>query len=229
MNTRQFSQALGQIDERYIEEATRYQGKAAGRGRLRWAAVAACAAVLLAAGLMWSGLTGGRADTATLANGTQITFSRAQAIGGTQIDGDVVTQALTQEETAALFGMLPVTASAVYSAAEPQTLLGFQGTLGEVQMVIAVAEEALVDTQIAAEQTVSQVDGVAVSAGYFLTDANSRGERSAVYFAAFTIGGSRVYMEYSLDAEARETAKDTLAQAVQQLIANGEPDLSAFG
>ena len=52
MNTTQFSQALGEIDSRYLEEALALPGKRRRRSRGRLAALAACAALVLLAALI---------------------------------------------------------------------------------------------------------------------------------------------------------------------------------
>lgn len=54
MNVNDFSQALGELDDKYISEAMTYRPKAKQRGWMRWAACAACVALVLAAAGRWN-------------------------------------------------------------------------------------------------------------------------------------------------------------------------------
>ena len=68
MNTEKFSQAMGEIDSRYVEEAIHYR-KGGGKRfvRIKWTAAAACiaaAVVVLAAGLLSGRWFGGSREEA---------------------------------------------------------------------------------------------------------------------------------------------------------------------
>lgn len=54
MNTRKFSEAMGEIDNQYIQEAVEYQGKRAQKKSrwIQWGALAACLCLLCAGGIM---------------------------------------------------------------------------------------------------------------------------------------------------------------------------------
>ena len=48
MNTKQFSEAMSEVDDKYIEEAIRYRRKNKKRSWVKWGALAACLALVLA-------------------------------------------------------------------------------------------------------------------------------------------------------------------------------------
>ena len=83
------------------------------------------------------------------------------------------------------------------------------------------------DVVIAGNETASSVAGVPVTTGYYITKPNSRGEQLAIFFGAFKIGDTRVYVEcFGANSEANEISHST-AELILQIIENGEPDFSA--
>lgn len=50
MNSRRFSEAMGEIDDRYVDEAVGYKKKAQKPGWIRWGAIAVCLAIMIYAG-----------------------------------------------------------------------------------------------------------------------------------------------------------------------------------
>ena len=227
MNTEKFSQAMGEIDSRYVEEAIHYR-KGGGKRfvRIKWTAAAACiaaAVVVLAAGLLSGRWFGGSREVAVLENGDQIVFVRKDAdeLSFLSLDMDVTTRHLTDEETRALFADLPVSADAVFSAGDGKALLGLQGTIGDAKLVVETAGETLRDTIVEGEETSSEVGGTSVTAGYLVTDPNSRGEQTVIYYAEFQLGGSTVYVEHAGAKAESEQIKNDLAEIIQDLIGHG--------
>ena len=159
-------EVLGDIRDRDILEA-REERK--GRKR-RWRAAAACflLAAAVGAGGLWWGQYGVR--TAELEGGGELRFYRSDSAGAEQLalDLDADLRELTAEEIETLFGGLPVEAVGYFDAAG--RLFGLEGTLGQVRLVLGGCDAA-----VEGEERASEVNGVAVTAGYFLTDADSRG------------------------------------------------------
>lgn len=60
-------------------------------------------------------------------------------------------------------------------------------------------------------ETASNVNGVQVKAGYFTTD------KTVIYYAAFKLGESTVYLENAGNKGESENAKTEIASAVQSL------------
>ena len=198
MNTKIFSDAMSEIDTKYVDEALGYKKKAQKSIWAKLGAAAAClaAVAVLAAGVFQSGLLGSKTDIAALDNGNEIVFVKSKtAASSLQLDADVTTRELTQEETQALFPSLPVTARAVFASGKG--LIGFEGRIGNTKMVISTADISLLDTVIDGAEKISTVNGISVIAGYFVTDRNSVGKQNAIYYATFKLGDSTVYVAVS--------------------------------
>ena len=106
MNSKKFSEAMSELDSKYVDEAISYKKKAKKPVWAKWGAIAACfvAVTVLGVGLFQSGLFGSHTDIATLNNGEKIVFVKSDNVGGSlALDVDVTTKPLTEDETLALF------------------------------------------------------------------------------------------------------------------------------
>jgi len=201
-----------------------------------WGTMAAClaAAVILGIGLFQSGIFGGGTDTAVLDSGDKIIFVKSNiGVGNVDINADIYTRPLTEDEVHSLFEGLPVTADAIYAKGEldegnSQKLIGITGTVGNVKMVISTSDIQLLDAVVEGIEKKSEVNGTSVTAGYFVTRPNSRGERNAIYYASFELDGCKIYLENSGPAKNSEAVKNRLAGLVLRLTENGGLDLDSF-
>lgn len=75
----------------------------------------------------------------------------------------------------------------------------------------------------------SQVNGTSITAGYFVTDPNSKGEQNAIYYAAFEIGTCKVYVENGGTKADSEATKNQLAEIIQKLTEIEDLDLLIKG
>ena len=84
MNSKKFSEAMSELDSKYVDEAISYKKKAKKPVWAKWGAIAACfvAVTVLGVGLFQSGLFGSHTDIATLNNGEKIVFVRSDNVGG---------------------------------------------------------------------------------------------------------------------------------------------------
>ena len=236
MNAKKFSDAMSELDTKYVDEALNYKKKAKKPGWIKWGAMAACFAVIavLGVGVFQSGLFGNKTDIATLENGTEIVFVKSEMTASSiDIDGAVTTRQLTEDEIATLFPNLPVTAHAIFKTSDMDAgnspeLIGFEGNIGNAKMVISTTNISLLDTEISGNEEISTVNGTSVTAGYFVTDPNSNGEQNAIYYATFKLGDSTIYVENAGAKTESETIKNDLATIIQELINNGALDLSAI-
>ncbi len=236
MNAKKFSDAMSELDTKYVDEALNYKKKAKKPGWVKWGAMAACFAVIavLGVGVFQSGLFGNKTDIATLENGTEIVFVKSEMTASSiDIDGTVTTRQLTEDEIATLFPNLPVTAHAIFKTSDMDAgnspeLIGFEGNIGNAKMVISTTNISLLDTEISGNEEISTVNGTSVTAGYFVTDPNSNGEQNAIYYATFKLGDSTIYVENAGAKTESETIKNDLATIIQELINNGALDLSAI-
>lgn len=229
MNAKKFSEAMNELDGKYIDEALNYKsGKTNRPVWVKWGAIAACFAVVVAlgAGMFHFGLFGSNADKAVLENGDVLVFEKSDMVAGS-LDLNAETRPLTEEENRILFKNLPGKASAIYGA-DSGELIGFEGEIGNIKITVQLTEQTLIDTVIEGIENNTEINGTSVTAGYFITDPNSRGERNAIYYAAFELGKSKYYLVNSGTKDESEATKNQLTEVIQRLTENGEPDLSLF-
>ena len=89
MNSKKFSEAMSELDSKYVDEAISYKKKAKKPVWAKWGAIAACfvAVTVLGVGLFHSGLFGSHTDIATLNNGEKIVFVKSDNVGGSLFSG----------------------------------------------------------------------------------------------------------------------------------------------
>lgn len=229
MNAKKFSDAMSDLDMKYVDEAINYKKKDRKSIWVKLGMVAACFVVIavLGVGVFQSGLFVNQTDIATLDNGTEIVFVKSETFtSNINIGVNVTTRKLTEEEIALLFPNLPVTAHIVFS--DNKELIGLEGSIGNTKMVISTMDIPLLDTEVVGIEEISTVNGISATAGYFVTDRNSGGEQNIIYYATFKLGDSTIYVENAGSKAERESVKNDLATIIQELINNGEIDLSAI-
>ncbi len=237
MNSKKFSEAMSEVDNKYVDEAIQYKKKKAQKPVwVQRGALAACfaAVAVLGAGLFQSGLFGNRTDVAALENGNKIVFVKSDTIASSlslAINAD--SRPLTEEEVHSLFADLPVAVNAIYMDSDigtgsSQKLIGFEGKIGSVKIIVSTSDIQLFDTVIVGKEESTEINGTSIIAGYFVTDPNSKGEQNAIYYAAFELGNCKIYLENSGTKDNSEATKNQLAEVIQKLIENGDPDLTSF-
>lgn len=233
---RRLLELIGEIDEKYIdeaalsEEATMSMYKTISKKPIwiKWVSVAACFTIVAIIGV--AGIKGGWFDSGnssvTVGNGDTINFVKSDmAQGSLKLDMDITTRKLTAEEIGALFGELPVTANTMISGTSDE-LLGIAGEFGNVTLLISVSGQPLNDTVIVGNENATEIEGVPVIAGYFVTEPNSRGEQTVIYYADFELGESKVHVDNSGLSTGSEAIKKEIVDVICKLIANGELDTS---
>lgn len=225
MNRKHISETIDNINPKYINEATAYTGAAEKETRrtgwMKWAAIAACffLVVFLGIGFLHGGLFGGRRHTATLDNGDTINFVRSgSGVEASDIAFYIETRDLTKDEIEMLFDDLPVTAYALFDA-ENHRILGIEGKVDGMKLIVSVPGVTLVDAVIDGEEHNSYVDGVPVNAGYTVNGKN------IIYYATFPLGESTVYIEHTGAKGEREYVKNDISAMIQSLIALRELNL----
>lgn len=231
MKEKRLLEALGQVDNVYIEEAANPDSR-----RLHWAKWGVLAACIVDVTIFGIGILQSipHTDVATLENEVQIVFAKSNAVGGTMsLDMDVDTRQLSEREAQLLFTDLPVTGNVIYKSSgedtgSPQELVGFEGQIGNIKINVSTSDIQLLDTVIVGTESTTEIDGVGIVAGYFETEPNSNGKRYTIYYATFEIGGSKIYLENAGPADESEATKNQLAEVIQKLIHNGGLDLAQF-
>jgi hypothetical protein len=194
-------------------------------------------ATVVAGNAGWFGST---VYTVELSEGDTLSFYKTNALGagGFALDLKGASRDLTAEENKILFNGLTVRTSHGLFDAENHSLLrvesaiadgaedGTENKVGTTKIIFAAPDIPLTDTGMVADTAVSEVNGIPVSAGYFITDANSRGMRNIIYFASFSLGDVSIYVEQGGDETNSETIRNEFASVIDQLTQNGTPNLN---
>ena len=107
-------------------------------------------------------------------------------------------------------------------------LIRAEGHLGNVKLTFAAPGEPLSDTVLMGEESETELDGVPLSLGSFLTGPNSRGKKTLILYARFETQGSapwQVQAEIGGDPDDPKTAASELICAVRSVLA-AEGDFS---
>lgn len=221
MRGAEFLNAMELVDPAFVEAADAVSAVRKRRWR-GWASLAACVALVAALGL--SGLFGRKPEIVPLAGGETISFMPAGSPGIPNFDTAVslTARTLTGEELEGLFSSLPVTGFALFDA-DTHRFAGFEGHIGEVKLVLTAGDIPLRDTVVEGAESTSMVGGVPVTAGYFVTKANSQGIRRVIYYAGFALDGCAVYLEHAGPEPERDAVRGRLVTAIGQLLSLDAP------
>ncbi|MBO5279762.1 MAG: hypothetical protein J6B55_00935 [Clostridia bacterium] len=227
MRKNRISETIGNIDQKYVNEATAYIGDAKAVRRpawMKWGAIAACFALvaIIGFGVFQSGLFGGNEQIATLDNGSKINFVKSDG-GVAQFDiaFEISTRDLTEDENSNLFGDLPVTGYALFNN-EDDSILGIEGQYGDMKLLVSASGIKISDTVIDGEEKASDVDGVSVNAGYFTSG------KTVIYYATFELGESTVYIENAGKKDESKTVRNDISDGIQKIIALEKINLSSI-
>lgn len=194
--------------------------------------VVACLAILIAVtGIIGGNLGwfGSKGYTARLANGDSIAYCNGST-GETsfEVEYPISSRELTDTELNAVFPASTESRSAVGTFRdETGDLLRIEGKIGDASVIYAQDGFPVNDVVIEGNETTSSVAGVPVTAGYYITNPNSRGEQLAVFFGSFKIGNTNAYVECFGDKDKADEVSQTTAELIFQIIEKGEPDFSA--
>ena len=216
----------------------------------RLAPVAACLIVVVAITAIIGNNAGWfdeKVYTADLAGGT-LNFHKNSVGAGSMafvlgIDGTA--RDLTAEENDLLFGEAfgnySVSSHGLFSIGDEygpdKTLLHVEAMsldndgnhIDGMKIIIAASSlGCITDTMIETDRNDSEVNGVQVSAGYWITDKNSRGERNIIYLAAYETNDVSVYIEHGGSLERSDELRSEIAFAIDTLTRKGTPIISAI-
>lgn len=196
--------------------------------RKKWGIAAIFAIIAVIGCALYSkGLKNDSCYIAALENGDTIQFTKSDSGAFTEQLVGLYLREMNTEEIYACFGELPVAANAVYAEADGQ-FIGIDGRIGNVKIAISASgsDFQLRDTEIAGQENDNEIQGVKVTAGYFLTKPNSDGIRTAIFYVSFMLDEYIVYLEnagkeHEIDAVCKE-----LTAVMQRLIDSGQVDFS---
>ncbi|MBR3447118.1 MAG: hypothetical protein IKH27_04885 [Oscillospiraceae bacterium] len=163
--------------------------------------------------------------TAELDNGQVLVYGSGSPAAEAQYayDFDITDRALTADEMQTLFPGLAILpeysrAHAAFRADTGEMLRLETAAEGGLRICLARAELPVTDTVITGEESCSEICGTPVKTGYFLTRANSRGIRTAIFYAEFPIGGTTVYTELAGNEADSEQLCVQLSDTVYRMI-----------
>lgn len=218
---------IGEVDEQKVAEANKNatKKKQPQKTWLKWGAFAACICIVIASVI---GISTKREPLiVTLKNGDEINFSTKGGLATHNIMisiGD--NRDLSETESNAIFGRPDVDASVVFEEGTNEFII-LNGTIDgfKIEVHRKNIPSCIV---IEGEESVSYINDIPVTAGYFITDANSKGKRRAIVYGEFEIGNYRVYLETAGDKSELETLCNELAKELYKLIENASLDFEVI-
>lgn len=218
-------EVLGDIQEEYVNEAHGTAKKKARPVWLKWGAIAACLALICAIGIGLAQKVGiNQPYTTNLNDGSKITFVQSGTMISNLDIAIVGVRPLGETEASAIFGDAAVEADVGFEE-NTRDFIYLEGTVDGFGMKVMRADVSP-DTVIVGEESKSSVNGVPVSAGYFLTKPNSQGNQTAIAYASFAVGNYTVYLDSSGTKEESKTICNALAEEIQKLIETASLDFS---
>ncbi len=227
MKKEEFFDVLGEVDEQKVIEANKgvSKKKKVQKTWLKWGAFAACICIVIASVI---GISTKREPLiVTLENGDEINFSTKGGLATHNIMisiGD--NRDLSETESNAIFGRPDVDASVVFEEGTNEFIM-LDGTIDGFKIEVK-RKDIPSCIVIEGEESTSYINDIAVTAGYFITEANSKGKRNAIVYAEFEIGNYIVYIETAGDKSELETLCNELAKELYKLIENASLDFEVI-
>ena len=146
-------------------------------------------------------------------------------------------QELNDKELKAIFpglaGTYSITATANFRSDKGEASLfnidaHIVSAAGHMTYIQLAPGEVFIDYKIDVRAKSSDVLGTAVTAGYFETRPNSKGQRNVLYFASFKLSGITYYVELGGAEKEKEALEDEISKLIGLLIDGGPADLDIF-
>lgn len=214
---------LGEVDEQKVADANKdfSKSKKLQKNLLKWGTLAACLVIATASAISIS--TKQQPPIVTLENGDVINFSTK----GDYVFYNIAIEIgdnrnLSKSEASAIFGESNIEASVIFEEGSNEFIMldgaidGFDIDVNRKDIPSCIVIEG--------EENTSYVNDIAVTAGYFITEANSKGKRNAIVYGEFEIGNYRVHIETVGDKSELETLCNEVAKELYKLIENANLD-----
>jgi len=220
MTNEKLYEAIGDISDKKIKEAKQVR-KAKQPIWLKWGAMAACLCLVVVSIICIGIINNNKPYTAILSNGNQITFNKGDRIANSDIP-IVGIRELNETEASEIFGDINVEATVGFKEVT-NDFISLEGNIDNFDIKV-LRSDISPDTVIDGDESVSDINGVSVSAGYFLTKANSQGNKTAIVYASFEVGNYTIYLETSGIEKERDTLCNVLAEEIQTLLETANLD-----
>ena len=172
--------------------------------------------------------------TVTLDNGNTLVYGNSNPKGEAMYayDYEVTDRALTADEMQALFPAKNYNAENGYPhavfKADTGEMLRLETTIDDVHIHLAQEGLPATDTVIVGEESTADINGIIVKTSYFVTDANSKGVKTAIFFAEFQMNKTVVYLELAGNEQDSEQLSENLSDTVYTMISSNAPDISCI-
>lgn len=224
MTNEKLYEVIGDISDNKIKEA-----KQVRKGKqpiwLKWGTMVACICLVVAS-IIGVGITqSSKPYTAILNNGNQIIFYE----GDNSIKNSDMKLAvegireLTETEASEIFGNIDVDADVGFEK-NTNEFIYLGGSIDNFKVLVLRSDIPLDDTFNVEKESISVIDGVSVSAGYFLTKANSQGNKTAIVYASFEVENYTIYIETAGNESERDNLCNALAEEIQKLLEKANLD-----
>ncbi len=228
MNGTDFLENINNIDNELIVSSQTKSNKK--KSKFVMVAAAAAALVLFFSAVLVS-VTGRQKFTFTAPRGDVVTFKQSKLMGGLdQKSADININAdfrVLDNEQSDVIG-IDLTDSCAFFSKDTGDVLYIEGRYNDSHIYISSGDsdyrDAIIET---GNETVCKISGTDVLTGLFVTDANSKGVKTAIFYAAFTVNGNTVYIERAGDYNNAEAVGNELTQQIDEIIASGI-DLNAL-
>ena len=220
MNGEQFLENINDIDNELIINSQNKSNKKKSKFVMIGAAAAAFVLILSAVTVS----VGSKPKfTFTAPQGEVVTFRQSKIINdfnqkSADIDADF--RVLDNEESDVVG--IDLTDSCAFFSKDTGDVLYLEGRYNDSHIYISSGDadyrDAIIETD---NDTVCEIGGTDVLTGLFVTDANSKGIKTAIFYAEFTVNGNTVYIERAGDYENAETVGSELTQQVAKIISAG--------
>lgn len=177
---------------------------------------------------------GAKNYTVTLENGEKLVYGNGSPKGAADYayNYEVKSRALTSDELHTLFPeMNDITKNKFPYAtfkADTGEMLRLETILDDIHIHLAKSGLPATDTIIGGEESTADINGTTVKTGYFITDANSKGIKTAIFFAEYDMNNTTIYVELAGNEQDSEQLSEKLSDTVYSMIISNAPDISAI-
>lgn len=177
---------------------------------------------------------GAKTYTVTLDNGEKLVYGNGipKSAADYAYNYEVKSRALTYDELHTLFpAMNDITENKFPYAtfkADTGEMLRLETILDDIHIHLAKSGLPATDTIIVGEESTADINGITVKTGYLITDANSKGIKTAIFFAEYDMNNTTIYVELAGNEQDSEQLSEKLSDTVYSMIISNAPDISAI-
>lgn len=198
--------------------------------------IAACFILVIAAAALigvrnhWFGA---KQYTVTLDNGDTLVYGKSIPKGESMYayDYEIKDRILTADELHTLFPAIDNIEENGYPyatfKADTGELLRLEMSLDNIHIHVARSGLPVTDTMIVGAESIADVNGIPVKTGYFVTDANSKGIKTAIFFAEYDMNNATIYIELAGNEKDSAQLSEKLSATLYSMIGSNMPDISA--